>query len=43
MDQKMGRVKQGLYDFYQLVEESGIKEFIKAIETLKTWQTEMDE
>lgn len=35
------KVKQGLYSFYQQVEQSGIKEFMKAIETLKNWQTEI--
>src|SRR5699024_960268 len=32
-------IKQRLYQFYELVNDSGIKEFQKAIETFKNWQT----
>src|SRR5699024_11985088 len=33
--------KQHLYQFYELVNDSGIKEFQKAIETFKNWQKEI--
>jgi len=33
-------IKQRLYQFYELVNDSGIKEFQKAIETFKKWQKE---
>src|SRR5699024_11619519 len=32
---------QRLYQFYELVNDSGIKEFQKAIETFKNWQKEI--
>src|SRR5699024_5573100 len=35
------RIKQRLYQFYELVNDSGIKEFQKAIETFKNWQKEI--
>src|SRR5699024_11082763 len=34
-------IKQRLYQFYELVNSSGIKEFQKAIETFKNWQKEI--
>ncbi|WP_025727023.1 transposase, partial [Heyndrickxia ginsengihumi] len=34
-------VKEGLKTFYNQVIESGIKEFIQAIKTLKNWQIEI--
>jgi transposase len=34
-------VKQGLYAFYRRVEASPLKEFHRAIQTLKNWQTEI--
>src|SRR5699024_5090635 len=34
-------IKQRLYQFYELVNDSGIKEFQKAIETFKNWQKEI--
>src|SRR5699024_12511581 len=34
-------IKQRLYQFYELVNDSGIKEFQNAIETLKHWQNEI--
>ncbi len=34
-------VKRGLHNFYKLVDESGMKEFTKAIQTLKNWETEI--
>ena len=34
-------VKQRLYEFYNLVQESHIEEFQKAIETFKNWQKEI--
>src|SRR5699024_12693187 len=33
-------IKQRLYQFYELVNDLGIKEFQKAIETFKNWQKE---
>lgn len=37
----IGEVKKGLYAFYQQVEASELKEFKKAIKTLKNWQIEI--
>ncbi|MGG4039203.1 ISL3 family transposase [Heyndrickxia ginsengihumi] len=37
----MAEVKEGLKTFYNQVIESGIKEFIQAIKTLKNWQIEI--
>src|SRR5699024_4038565 len=34
-------IKQRLYQYYELVNDSGIKEFQKAIETFKNWQKEI--
>ncbi|SDI30442.1 Transposase [Alteribacillus persepolensis] len=34
-------VKQAIYNFYHLVEKSGMKEFVKAIETFKNWEVEI--
>ncbi len=34
-------VKQHLHNFYHLVEKSGMKEFMKAIETFKNWEVEI--
>src|SRR5699024_12767532 len=34
-------IKQRLYQFYELVNDSGIKEFQEAIETFKNWQKEI--
>ncbi|WP_138090659.1 ISL3 family transposase [Halalkalibacterium halodurans] len=38
---RMSEVKQGLYAFYRRVEASPLKEFHRAIQTLKNWQTEI--
>jgi transposase len=35
------QTKEGLYRFYELVEQSGISEFKKSIQTLKNWQVEI--
>lgn len=35
------QTKEGLYRFYNLVEASGIPEFIKNIQTIKNWQVEI--
>ncbi|WP_199880617.1 transposase, partial [Bacillus massiliglaciei] len=37
----IGKVKQGLRDFYRRVQDSGIPEMEKAITTLQNWQTEI--
>src|SRR5699024_6674881 len=34
-------IKQRVYQFYELVNDSGIKEFQKAIETFKNWHAEI--
>ncbi|GFZ81818.1 ISL3 family transposase [Compostibacillus humi] len=39
--EKIQETKKGLYRFYELVEESGIPEFKRNIQTLKNWQTEI--
>src|SRR5699024_11412467 len=40
-DNDLVGIKQRLYQFYELVNDSGIKEFQKAIETFKNWQKEI--
>src|SRR5699024_11628523 len=40
-DNDLMGIKQPLYQFYGLVNDSGIKEFQKAIETFKNWQKEI--
>src|SRR5699024_6752400 len=40
-DNDLVRIKQRLYQFYELVNDSGIKELQKAIETFKNWQKEI--
>src|SRR5699024_6790590 len=40
-DNDLMGIKQRLYQFYELVNDSGIKEFQKAIETFKNWQKEI--
>ncbi|WP_100397874.1 ISL3 family transposase [Bacillus sp. FJAT-44742] len=34
-------IKEGLYAFYREVKASGMKEFIKVVQTLQNWQTEI--
>src|SRR5699024_6098473 len=34
-------IKQRIYKFYELINDSGIKELQKAIETFKNWQKEI--
>src|SRR5699024_2325149 len=41
VDNDLMGIKQRLYQFYELVNDSGIKEFQKAIETFKNWQKEI--
>src|SRR5699024_6219959 len=40
-DNDLVGIKQRLYQFYELVNDSGIKEFQKAIETFTNWQKEI--
>src|SRR5699024_9625916 len=40
-DNDLVGIKQRLYQLYELVNDSGIKEFQKAIETFKNWQKEI--
>src|SRR5699024_11306018 len=40
-DNDLVGIKQRLYQFYELVNDSGNKEFQKAIETFKNWQKEI--
>ena len=40
-DTDLSGIKEHLYQFYELVQASGITEFEKAIETFKNWQKEI--
>lgn len=37
----LSKIKEGLFQFYKQVEESGIPAFKRAIQTFKNWQTEI--
>lgn len=39
--EKMKETQQGLIDFYRKVQQEGLPEFVKAIRTLRNWQTEI--
>ena len=40
-EKDIAKIKEGLFEFYKLVEESGIPAFKRVIQTFKNWQTEI--